>query len=198
MREDIKKGEEIEPRPMPTITPEMIRTALELLEAKGLTYYTEKGVYIPTQKGWKLLMEIKPVKEEIIAYGHPNIRAKHETTFEITKEEEIGPEADCVIGVRANKACEDLSDEMKQALKEGRKVEITLEVEGIEEKIVAYGSPALKLTHSKSMVVRKSDFIDDRTLAILANKSASEISREIIEKMKKPETRMKIILEIKG
>ncbi len=185
------------PKPMPEITPEMLQTALKALEAKGMVYYTEKGAYIPTESGWKLLMEIKPVKEEIIAYGHPNITAKHEKTFEITKEENLGKEGDCIIGVRANKACKDLSEEFKNGLKEGKKVEIRIEVEGISDKIIAFGSPALKLSDEKSIVIRKSDFIDRRTLAILADKAACDIKREIIEKMKNPQTKMRIIFEIK-
>lgn len=186
------------PRPMPEITPEMIQTALKALEAKGMVYYTEKGAYIPTESGWKLLMEIKPVKEEIIAYGHPNITAIHKTTFEVTKEENLGKEGSCIIGVRANKACKDLNEEFKNALKEGKKVEIRIEVEGISDKVIAFGSPALKLSDEKSIVVRKSDYIDKRTLAILSDKAACDIKREIVEKMKNPQTKMRIILEIKG
>ncbi len=185
------------PKPMPEITPEMIKATLKTLEAKGLVYYTEKGAYIPTESGWKLLMEIKPVKEEIIAYGHPNITATHKTTFELTKEEKLGKKGDCIIGVKANKACKDLSKEFKDALKEGKKVEIKIEVDGIEDKIIAFGSPALKLTDEKSIVVRKSDFIDRRTLAILSDKAAFDIKREIVERMKDPNTKMKITLEIK-
>lgn len=186
------------PRPMPEITPEMIQTALKALEAKGMVYYTEKGAYIPTESGWKLLMEIKPVKEEIIAYGHHNITAIHKTTFEVTKEENLGKEGSCIIGVRANKACKDLNEEFKNALKEGKKVEIRIEVEGISDKVIAFGSPALKLSDEKSIVVRKSDYIDKRTLAILSDKAACDIKREIVEKMKNPQTKMRIILEIKG
>jgi len=186
------------PKPMPEITPEMLQTTLKALEAKGMVYYTEKGAYIPTESGWKLLMEIKPVKEEIIAYGHPNITANHKTTFEITKEENLGKEGDCIIGVKANKACKDLSEEFKNGLKEGKKVEIKIEVEGISDKIIAFGSPALKLSDEKSIVIRKSDFIDKRTLAILADKAACDIKREIIEKMKNPQTKMRILLEIKA
>lgn len=36
--------------------------------------------------------------------GHRNITAKHRTTLEITKDEEITRKADCIIGVRADKA----------------------------------------------------------------------------------------------
>ncbi|MEM3446565.1 MAG: DUF371 domain-containing protein, partial [Candidatus Korarchaeum sp.] len=34
--------------------------------------------------------------EEILAYGHPNIRATHRTTMQVTKDEEISRRADCI------------------------------------------------------------------------------------------------------
>jgi len=181
----------------PEITPEMIRRTFEALEAKGMVYYDHTGVYIPTEKGWRLLMEIKPVKEVIIGRGHKNITANHKTTFEITKEKEIGKEADCIICVDADKACVDLSEDMKNALKVGKEIKITIEAEGIKDEVVAYGSPALKLSSKKSMVVRKSSFIDSRTLAILANKAARDLKRELVEKLKNPETVVRITLEVK-
>jgi len=195
--EKIKKNQEEEPRPMPEITPEMIQTTLRALEAKGMVQYMEGGYYVPTEKGWKLLTEIKQAKEEIVAYGHPNVTATHTTTFEITRAKDIKKDAGCIIAIRANKACKDLNKEVKDALKEGRKVEITLEVDGTRDKVVAYGSPALKLTHTEDIVVRKSDFIDNRTLAILADKAAFELDQDLIEKLRDPKTEVKITVEIK-
>ncbi|MEM7819116.1 MAG: DUF371 domain-containing protein, partial [Candidatus Aenigmatarchaeota archaeon] len=55
----------------------------------------------------------------------------------------------------------------------------------------------LKLSHAEDIVVRKSDFIDNRTLAILANKAACDLKRELVEKLKNPETEIKITIEVK-
>ncbi|MEM5832867.1 MAG: DUF371 domain-containing protein, partial [Candidatus Aenigmatarchaeota archaeon] len=57
-------------------------------------------------------------------------------------------------------------------------------------------SPALKLTNDKSIVIRKSDYIDDRTAAILSTKAAIDIDRRIIEKLKNENKQFKIIFEI--
>jgi hypothetical protein len=192
------KLQEIEPGGMPEITPEMIRLTFRALETKGLIYYMKGGIYVPTEKGWRLLMEVKPTKEEIIAYGHPNITATHKTTLEITKASEIKKDADCIIGVKANKACIDLKKGFKDALMEAKKVEIEIETEGIKDKIVAFGSPALKLTSQEDIVIRKSDFIDGRTLAILADKAACDLKKELAEKLKNPETKIKVTLEVKS
>jgi len=191
------EAEDIEPRGMPEITPEMVQTIREALEAKGMVEYMAGGAYIPTEKGWQLLMKTKSVKEEIIAYGHPSITATHSTTFEITKSGNLGEEANCIIAVKANRACKDLKKEFKETLKEGKKVEITIEVGEVNDKITAYGSPALKLTNEKEIVVRKTDFIDDRTLAILADKAANELKKELIEKLKDSKKEVKITLETK-
>lgn len=185
------------PESAPEITPEMIKSTLETLEEKGLIYYLEGKAYVPTEAGWKLLMETKPIKEEIFAYGHPNIKATHTTTFEITKASEITKNADCIIAVKADKSCKDLKKDFKDSLREARKVEITIEAEGIKDKVIAYGSPALILTHPEDIVVRKSDFIDNRTLAILADKAANELKQDLIEKLRNPKTRVKISLEIR-
>jgi len=136
------------------------------------------------------------MKEEIIAYGHPNITAKHKTTLEITKAEHMERIADCIIAIRANKACKDLNEELKNSLKKGKKVEITIEAEGVEDKIVAYGSSELKLNHLEDIVIRKSGFIDDRTLAINADKVACDLKKELVQKLTNPKTKIKIIIEV--
>jgi len=151
--------------PAHEITPQMIRETFRTLDEKGMIYYTKEGLFEETESGWKKLVTQKKYREEIVAYGHLNVTGTHTTTFEITKSPELGKEGSCVIAVRADKACADLSKEFINALKEARKLEITLEAEGFVDKIIAYGSPALKLTHPEDIVVRTSDFIDSRTLA---------------------------------
>lgn len=181
----------------PEITPEMLQTVLRTLESKGMIHYGEGGAYVPTESGWKLLTEIGPVTEEIIAYGSPKITATNLNFFTITKSSEARKDADSVIAVKANKSCKDLKREIKDALASAKKVEIKIEVDGIDDTITAYGSPALKLNHPEEIVIRKSDVIDSRTLAIFADKSANELKQELIEKLRNENTKVKIILETK-
>jgi hypothetical protein len=44
------------------------------------------------------------------------------------------------------------------------------------------------------MVIRKSDYLSDRTLAIHADKAANDLSRELVEKLKNPRQKAKITL----
>jgi hypothetical protein len=178
----------------PKITPELLRATYEALESRGALFYSDKGVYVPTERGWKLLMEIKPVKEEINAYGSKEIKATDLKSISITKDEDIN---DSTIAIKANKACKDLKKEIKSALKDGKKIEITIECEGVTEKIIAFGSPALKLDDDKVIEIRKDDKIDKKTLAIMANKSANELSQELIDSLRKDGNKVKITLEIK-
>ncbi len=132
--------------------------------------------------------------EEIIAYGHPNITARHRTTLQLTKDEEITLRADCVVGVRANKSVRDLSQELKSHLIEGGSVEITISAGGMEFRLEAMGDPRLRLTHAKDVVVRRSDFVDDRTLVIRSSAAARDLPREMVRAMRRADE--VIVMEI--
>ena len=173
-------------------TPEMIQFTLSELQAKGLVEYFEGG-YTLTKKAQEFLKKVKKVREEIIAWGHPRITAKNKVTISITKDE--NPKDDSTIGVKANKACDDLSHELKEKLKMSEVIKVTLNVNGTEEKIRAFGSPALELSDKKEIIIRKNDLTDDKTLAILADKAACELKEELRNKVKNKKTRIKILIE---
>ncbi|USH00034.1 DUF371 domain-containing protein [Thermococcus argininiproducens] len=134
------------------------------------------------------------LRERIICYGHENVRATHRSTLEITKEDYLTPKGDCIICIRANKGLNELSDELKEALKRGKKVKIRIIVDGLVDELEAFGDERLNFESEVSMVIRKSTYIDGRTLAIRANKAAKDIKRDIVEKLKNPE--QKVIIEL--
>lgn len=136
------------------------------------------------------------MKDEIVAWGHPNITAKHRTTLEITKESELTIRGDCIIGVKANKAICDIDDRIKDWLKMGKavKIEIILPQYGLRDSLRAFGSSGLTFKHKTDIVVRRSDFVCDRTLAIRADKAAKDIDREIVELLKDPTTELRFII----
>lgn len=130
-----------------------------------------------------------------MGYGHRNIQATHKTTLEITKDKHLTKRGDCIVAVAADRALSDLSAEFKETLrKTNAKLTITIEVDGITEQINAQGSPNLILAHPSDLVVRKSDYVCNRTLAIRADKAACDLSRELIEKLKNPQQKVKITL----
>ena len=137
--------------------------------------------------------------EKILAFGHTNIQAIHPTTVMFTKDKHVSKNGDCIVAVAADKALAGLSPEFKDALRQpNAKLTIIIEVDGIKEHINAAGSPKLVLTHPTDMVVRKSDYISDRTLAVHADKASSDLPRPFIEKLQNPEQEVKITLTVQA
>ncbi len=133
--------------------------------------------------------------EKIIAFGHNLIKSTHKTTFEITKDHYLTEKGDCIIAVKANKAARDLSEKFKEtARKPNAKITIIIEAAGEREIIRAFGDPNLTFTHPTDMVVRKSSYVCDRTIAIKADKAACDFSRNLIEKLRNPKQEVRITL----
>lgn len=190
-----KGDERIYPEDIRTkFTPEVIQFTLSELETKGLVEYMSGG-YTATKKAQELFKKTKTVKDEIIAWGHSEIEANDKIRIEITKGK--NPETNSVIAVKANKSCSELNESIKDRLKLGKEIKIKISVGGVEDIITANGSPALEMIDKNSIVIDKTDFIDGKTLAIFSNKSASDLKKDLIEELKNPNNKIKIILEIK-
>jgi hypothetical protein len=142
-------------------------------------------------------LPLAETREVVFGYGHENMQATHKTTLEFTKDPHLTKKGDCIVTVTADKALADLTAEFKEKLrKPNAKLTITIEADGIIEQVNAEGSPQLILTHPTDMVVRKSDYICSRTLAVHADKAACDLSRDLVEKLKKPEQKVKITLAV--
>ena len=127
------------------------------------------------------------MKFEIGFSGHENIRSTHQKTIEITKESHLTPKGDCIIGVNATSSCADLPQELKNKLKiPSTKINFSIRVGKHEFILEGRGHPDLILTHSDDIVIRKSDFICPRTLAVKCDKASSLIPREMISMLQDP------------
>ncbi len=137
------------------------------------------------------------VVESITARGHKNIQASNKSTFEITKDAYVTPSGDCIIAVEANKSLRDLSDDFKRTLRNNdARIAITIKVGTKKEEVIACGHLKLMLASPTSIVVRKSSFVCERTLAIGANKSARNLSRSLVKKLKDPKNRVDLELTV--
>ncbi|MCW4053094.1 MAG: DUF371 domain-containing protein [Candidatus Bathyarchaeota archaeon] len=137
--------------------------------------------------------------ESIVARGHKNIQATNKNTFEITKDAHLGLSGDCIIAVEANKSLTDLSDGFKQILRNNdTKITIRINVCNEKEEIIGRGNAKLTLTNPTSIVSRKSSYLCDRTLAIKANKSAGNLSRSLVAKLKDSQNRVYIELVVEN
>ena len=130
------------------------------------------------------------VQEEIVFYGHINVQSFHTRTIEITKDPNLTLQGDCIIGVSANKSCWDISDKLKHSLKDDNSYIIIDVIVGNMSFIVnGLGNSRLVLLSRHDIVIRKSSFICERTIAIQCNKASSDIPREMILSLQNPETK---------
>ncbi len=140
-------------------------------------------------------MSPKQTREIIRAFGHENIQAVHPTTLMFTKDKYLSQTGDCIAAVASDKAVADLSAEIKDKLKNpNAKLTILIEVDGLKEQIKASGSSKLILMHPTDIVIRKSDYVCSRTLAIKADKASNDLPRDFVEKLKNPIQEVKITL----
>ena len=136
--------------------------------------------------------------EEIIEfYGHPLIKATHKNTIEITRENILTQNGNCIIGVNASKSCKNLGNNIKEQLKnDNNQVIIILKVNEMKCIINGTGSQQLTLDDMNDIVMRKSQFISSRTLAINCNKAALDIPRKMISKLKNHNANGKLIIQV--
>jgi uncharacterized protein len=142
--------------------------------------------------------EGRALAREVVEFrGHPMVRSSHPTTIEITTEGYLTENGDCIIGVGAAKGCAGLSSAVKERLKtDGARVTLKVSVGALSFVIRAQGDSRLTLTDPHEMVVRKSDYISGRTLAIRADASSRDLPREIVRLLKSPATGGTLEIEV--
>ncbi|HEY7777715.1 MAG TPA: DUF371 domain-containing protein [Nitrososphaeraceae archaeon] len=130
------------------------------------------------------------MEEEITFQGHINVLSLHSRTIEITKDPNLTKKGDCILGVSANKACTDLNSSLKDRLKKsGTFVKISIVVDPYVFELSGYGSNTLEVSHGHDIVLRKSNYVDSRTLAVSCDKSAFDIPRNLVSLLTNPETK---------
>ena len=134
---------------------------------------------------------------EIEFSGHENIRSNHTKTIEITKESHLTPQGDCIIGVNATASCFDLPPNLKEKLKDPNShVSFTIKVQEHEFIINGKGNENLTLTHTHDIVIRKSDYVCPRTLAVKCDKASDLLPRQMVSLLQNPNTRGKFIINV--
>ncbi len=136
------------------------------------------------------------VSETFFCYGHENVLAEHRSTIEFTTQDFLTKQGDCIIAINATKSLQSLSEELKEKMREKRKIYVLLEMGKYSELIEGYGHPELKFTSLEAMIIRKSDYTCPRTLMINANKAAKDLSRELIEELKVKERKLKVTIYV--
>ena len=119
------------------------------------------------------------------AYGHENVIGAHKTTVELTSEDHLTKQGTCIVGVCLDVTLNQLDSEIKKlALFSSTKIVLRMSVDGLTEEVTGTGSPGLTYTDSTGMVARTSTFECARTLMVNADKAASDLSREFVDRLK--------------
>ena len=135
---------------------------------------------------------------EIEFFGHENIRSTHKKTIEITKDTELTPRGDCIVGVGANASCFDIPKEIKEKLKDPTSiVHFSIKVDGQEFIVQGRGHKDLILSHKEDIVIRKSDFVCPRTLAVKCDKASDILPRNMVKILQDPKTKGIFTIEVK-
>lgn len=127
------------------------------------------------------------LQDEIAFFGHPNVQSLHARTVEITKEEHLTLRGDCIIGVRAEKACADIDEEIRRKLAMGDShVRIEIIVGNDAYEISGAGDERLTLQDRHDIVIRKTNFACPRTLSVRCDKASSDIPRRMVKALQDP------------
>jgi len=134
------------------------------------------------------------------AHGHPNILGTHKTTLEFTRDVELTLKGDCIVGVKADF---DLN-KIRQFIKKSTNKKITITIKPITKdkkyqktKETASAELNPNFDSDKEFVVRKTDFVSERTFAISSNKAAFELDRDLIRFLKEKKNKISVVVENK-
>lgn len=119
------------------------------------------------------------------AYGHENVVGEHKTTVELTSEDHLTKRGTCIVGVSADITLNHLDQRIKRlASSPSTRITLRMCVNGLKEEVIGTGSYGLTYTDSTSMVARTSTYTCGRTLMVNADKAASDLNRDFIDRLK--------------
>ncbi len=131
------------------------------------------------------------------AQAHDTISATHPTTLEITKDDRLTQRGDCIVAVKSSKGLCDLPPALKRVLStpDGM-ARLTVRVGMVSFSLEGRGAQGLTFSDPAEIVVRKSGFVSDRTLMVLANRGAGDIPREMVKLLQDPKNRVTIEISV--
>lgn len=137
---------------------------------------------------------------EVVEFmGHENVRAEHETTFEITKEHGLTPRGDCIIGVKANKALADFSDCFKDLVRSSstRVHVVIVSEDGAVDTVSGWGDEGLTYVDRTRIIVRRSSYVSGNTAAVRADKAAKDLSRALINSLRRGSKAVAVFIAVR-
>jgi hypothetical protein len=129
-------------------------------------------------------------QDEVTFYGHPNVQSLHGKTVEVTKDEHLTLRGDCIIGVRASKACADLNETLRRRLCSNGSV-VRVEIMAGSESFVinGMGDERLTLQNRHDIVIRKTNFVCPRTMSVKCDRASSDMPRKMVKILQDKDTK---------
>jgi len=120
-------------------------------------------------------------EKRVRASGHRNVSGTHSSTFEVTSDDWLTPAGDCILGIEADTVPAEFDAEFVAACRTGgATVTATLRARGHEAVVEGRGDPDLTFESDRSMVVRTSTYVDDRTVMVEADAAAADLDRDLV------------------
>lgn len=117
----------------------------------------------------------------IRAGGHEHVSATHESTLEVTSDDWLTPAGDCIVGIEADATPATIPASFASACRDrSATVEATLAAGDREQTVVGRGDPDLTFESDRSMVLRTSDYVDERTVMVGADAAAADLDRDLV------------------
>lgn len=123
--------------------------------------------------------------------GHGNIKATHRSTMEITTDDYVTKRGDCIVACCSSESALSLR---AINLEDLGVVTAIFVVGDLIDVVSGLGYRWVRLSNGRRIVFRRSAYLDDSTAMILANKSAKDLDRAIVNKLKVGEPAVVILI----
>lgn len=118
----------------------------------------------------------------VTATGHEHVTAGHASTWEVTTDDFLTPAGDCILAIEADVAPASVSRDFVDACRDtDAVVTARFEAGGCVDVVTGRGHPDLEWTDERGFVGRTSEYVDDRTVMVDADKSAADLDRDLVE-----------------
>jgi hypothetical protein len=116
----------------------------------------------------------------------------HKNTIEFTKDEEVSVKGDCIVAVSADFD----ANELKRFVSENKHKKVICEIMAgdIQDSFSFFFNPGFLDEHE--IVIRKTEFKSSRTLGVKAEKAAKDLKRELVEKIKDKNIKIKVMFRV--
>ena len=122
------------------------------------------------------------MEEVIRAAGHENVTAAHESTLELTSDDYLTPAGDCILGIEADRVPADFDPAFVAACQDAdSEITATLSTGDHETEITGRGHPDMTFENDRSLVIRTSEYVDDRTIMVGADAASADLDRDLVD-----------------